>query len=72
MPDKIGKAFFLNKENFLYSGNANATVAGARKKEIICRIIPNKYATKIIINCFKCFKKSPLLQENYWYDDILV
>ena len=25
----------LNKENFLYSGNAKATVAGAKKNEII-------------------------------------
>lgn len=36
IPDKIGKAFSLNKENFLYNGNANAIVAGAKKKEIIC------------------------------------
>ena len=32
IPAKIEKAFSLKKENFLYKGNAKATVAGAKKK----------------------------------------
>ena len=34
MPMSIGKAFSLNKVNFLYIGKANATVAGYKKNDI--------------------------------------